>query len=213
MIIIRVIDRLLSRGSGTLNPSSRLLNNLTEVHRPGVKEYLYYFVQGLIISVALTFFFENMARGLVTDFFSTQMAGFVLIVVLAPIIEEYFKVYPLFSRHAETARSQIRLGFFSGLGFGISEFFVYVFLVGAPVSVRLPGLLFHAASTSIAASGFSKHQFLQFYAIAVILHAVNNFFAELGDIWFFGGLATVLLAYILAYREYSTAEDEYTIAP
>jgi hypothetical protein len=186
---------------------------MLEVHRPSAQEDLYYLVQGLIISVALTYFFENMARSLVVDFFSTRMAGFVLIVVLAPIIEEYFKVYPLFARHAETARSLIKLGFFTGLGFGISEFFVYVFFVGAPVAVRLPGLLFHAASTSIAASGFSKNEFPMFYAMAVVLHAVNNFFAELGDIWLFGGLATVLLAYILVYREYSTAEDEYTIPP
>ena len=186
---------------------------MMEVHKPDTREYLYYFVQGLVISVALTFFFESIARRVVSDFFSTHMAGFLLIVILAPIIEEYFKVYPLFNRHAETARSLIKLGFFSGLGFGVSEFFVYVFFAGAPVIVRLPGLLFHAASTSIAASGFYKNEFPKFYAIAVLLHAVNNFFAELGDIWLIGGLATLLLAYIIAYKEYSSAEDEYTIPP
>ncbi len=182
-----------------------------KVHRPSTGEYIYYFAQGLITSVALTFFFENIARRLVNDFFSTLLAGFVLIVILAPIIEEYFKVYPLFSRHPETARSLIKLGFVIGLGFGVSEFIVYVFLGGVPAVIRIPGLLFHAASASITASGISKNRFLQFYVIAVVLHAANNLFAELGEIWLIGGLATVLVAYILAYREYSSAEDEYTI--
>jgi len=184
-----------------------------EVHRPSTAEYLYYFSQGLVISVAMTFFFENLARQIVNDYFSTQMAGFILIVGAAPLIEEYFKIYPLFSRHAETARSLIKLGFFSGLGFGLAEFFVYVFLAGAPVVIRLPGLLFHAASTSITATGLSKNQFTQYYILAVVLHAINNFFAELGDLWFVGGLATVLLAYIISYRDYSAAEDYYTIDP
>jgi hypothetical protein len=186
---------------------------MIEVHKPSTGEYLYYFVQGLIISVGMTFLFENLARQVVNDFFSTRMAGFVLIVGAAPIIEEYFKIYPLFTRHAETARSLIKLGFFSGLGFGLAEFCIYVFLAGAPVTIRLPGLLFHAASTSITATGISKNQFTQYYVIAVVLHAVNNFFAELGDIWFIGGLATVLLAYIISYRDYAAAEDYYTIDP
>lgn len=184
-----------------------------EIHRPNIKEYLAYLIQGLITSVAITFFFENLARGLVTDFFSTQIAGFLLIVILAPVIEEYTKVYPLFRRHSETARSLIKLGFCSGLGFGISEFIVYVFFAGVPSYIRLPGLLFHAASTSITASGISKNQFLRFYAIAVILHSINNFFAELGEVWFIGGLGTVILTYIFAYRQLSSAEDEYTIDP
>ena len=184
-----------------------------EVHKPSNAEYLYYFAQGLVISVAMTFFFENLARQVVNDFFSTQMAGFMLLVVAAPLIEEYFKIYPLFNRHAETARSLIKLGFSSGLGFGLAEFFVYVFLGGAPVAIRIPGLLFHAASTSITATGLSKNQFSQYYIIAVVLHAMNNFFAELGNLWFVGGLATVLLAYIISYRDYSVAEDYYTIDP
>ena len=181
------------------------------VHRPNVREYFYYLLQGLVTSVALTYFFENIARRLVVDFFSTHLAGFVLIVILAPIIEEYFKVYPLFRRHAETARSLIKLGLMSGLGFGISEFIVYVFFAGVPFTIRIPGLLFHAASTSIIASGISKYRFLRFYIIAVILHSVNNFFAELGELWLIGGLITVFTTYILAYREYLSAEDEYTL--
>ena len=183
------------------------------VHKPNTREYLSYLTQGLVTSVILTFFFETLARDLVNEYFSTQMAGFVLVVVLAPIIEEYFKVYPLRNRHPETARSLIKLGYITGLGFGISEFIIYVYLANVPALIRLPGLFFHAASASITTTGITKNRFTQYYLVAVILHAINNFFAELGEIWLIGGLATMFLTYIIAYREYITAEDEYTINP
>ena len=92
------------------------------------------------------------------------------------------------------------LGFLTGLGFGIAEFFLYVFLFDAPFFLRIHPIFFHAASTSIVTYGISHRSTLKFYALAVALHFLNNLFASLGDLWFIGGVGATIAAYYLAYR-------------
>jgi len=53
----------------------------------------------------------------------TAFSVALLIVILAPFIEELAKVFPLFYRHGETERSLVTLGLLIGLGFGVAEFF------------------------------------------------------------------------------------------
>ena len=50
--------------------------------------------------------------------------------MIAPFIEELAKVFPLFYRHGETERSIVMLGILIGLGFGITEFVLYVAVLG-----------------------------------------------------------------------------------
>jgi len=119
------------------------------------------------------------------------------------------KAYPLFYRNGETERSIFTLGFLTGLGFGISEFFVYVFAQGVPIPIRLPGLIFHAASTSIVAYGIGTKQPIRFYLVAVVLHFVNNFTALFGALWLVGGLGAVLLAYLLAWYLYKRTSERF----
>ena len=76
--------------------------------------------------------------------------------IAAPFIEEFTKDYPLFYRHGESERSIFTLGFLVGLGFGVSEFFVYVLALGVLILIKVPGIFFHAASTSISAYGIAK---------------------------------------------------------
>ncbi len=63
---------------------------------------------------------------------------FCSIVLLAPFIEEFAKVGPLLYRHGENERSIMNLGIFTGLGFGITEFVLYPFVLGDPF---FPGFL------------------------------------------------------------------------
>jgi hypothetical protein len=106
------------------------------------------------------------ARALARDYVAVtipeDIGYFILVTVFAPRIEEFTKIFPLLNRYAETEKSIIKLGFLSGLGFGIAEFFVYVVYFSAPVSIRLPEMFFHAANTSLVASGVAKHKFLRY---------------------------------------------------
>lgn len=178
-------------------------HHLIAAHRPDSREKLFFFISGIIISVPLTLYI-----GSFTDAFcvATSIPLFYATIcttaIFTPLIEEFAKAYPLFYRHGETERSIFTLGFLTGLGFGISEFFVYVLVLGAPIPLRLSALLFHAASTSITAYGIAMKRPLPFYLAAVVLHFSNNFTALLGPIWLIGGIGAVLIAYFLSWSLY-----------
>ena len=106
------------------------------IHKPSNRELAFFFASGILVSIPFAAFFESL--------FPAGLSASFLIVVLAPFIEELAKVFPLFYRHGETERSIVTLGILMGLGFGIAEFFEYVFLIGVPPIARIPGIIFHA---------------------------------------------------------------------
>ena len=184
------------------------------IHRPDIREKLFFFSSGIIISVPLTFFLTSFSDYLCElTSISLIYASICATAIFTPLIEEFAKAYPLFYRHGETERSIFTLGFITGLGFGLSEFFVYVFSLGVPVPIRLPGLFFHAASTSIAAYGIATQRPIRFYLIAVVLHFVNNLTALFGLVWLIGGLGAVLLAYYLAWYLYQRTSERIIELP
>jgi RsiW-degrading membrane proteinase PrsW (M82 family) len=167
------------------------------IHNPDMKEKIFFLLSGIIISIPFTFFFETLAgslSGIVSKFYASLWAT----AIVAPIVEEFAKAYPLFYRHGETKRSIISLGFLVGLGFGIAEYFLYVFAYGADVFLRLPGVLFHAANCSIVAYGIATKRPFYFYIIAVFLHFANNFTSLFGSIWLITGAYSIVLTYILS---------------
>lgn len=143
------------------------------LHKPSLKEKLFFFSSGIIVSIPLASFFESVFASSI----SPTYASLFTIAVLAPIIEEFGKAFPLFYRHGETKKSIMTLGFLVGLGFGIVEFLEYVLILQVPFIVRLPGLFFHAASTSIIGYGIANKKPTAFYLIAVSLHFANNIIA------------------------------------
>ena len=126
--------------------------------------------------------------------------------ILTPLVEEFAKVYPLFYRHGETERSIFNLGFLVGFGFGITEFFLYTFLLGVPFYLRLFGILFHASSTSIAAYGTAKKRIIPFYLLAVALHFANNFIAVIGSLNYLLVIINVGTYYLSYYLYRGTSE-------
>lgn len=135
-------------------------------------------------------------------------------VMIAPFIEELAKVFPLFYRHGETERSIVLLGILTGLGFGITEFALYVAIIGVDPLVRLPGIVFHASSAAITAYGIAKKKPLPFYLIAVGLHVLNNFAAVVYADFFlaiFVQLLVVIVAYYLAWHFYHKAAKDKMI--
>jgi RsiW-degrading membrane proteinase PrsW (M82 family) len=155
------------------------------IHRPSYRELLFFLLSGAIVSVPLTLFVEgNLTNPLLTGLSAVDIT-FITVVVFAPFIEEFAKVFPLFYRHGETQRSIFNLALCVGLGFGIVEFITYVLVLGPQViPQRIPGLFFHPASTSIAAYGIATRKPLPYYLAAVSLHFLNNFFAVLAPVAF-----------------------------
>jgi RsiW-degrading membrane proteinase PrsW (M82 family) len=182
-----------------------------EVHEPDLREKLSFLSSGLITSVPISIFLEAVAKDYLKSVLPANIASFILITMMAPLIEEYAKVYPLFHRHAETERNIMNLAFLTGLGFGVSEFMVYVFGLGAPIVMRVPAVLFHATNASITAYGIAKDDTERFYLIAISLHFMNNFFAEFGMLWFIGGTLANLASYYIAWRLHQRASNQIIV--
>jgi RsiW-degrading membrane proteinase PrsW (M82 family) len=171
---------------------------LIPFHKPDAKEKIFFFLSGTIMSIPLTLFAETISAYFLNArpaFFYTEL---VLATIIAPLIEEFFKAYPLFYRHGETEKSILALGFYTGLGFGLIEFLLYTFVYDAPFVVRFFLIFFHAANTSILAYGIAKKKSVRFFFIAAMLHFLYNFSAYLGNSWFLVGLICVPLSVLTA---------------
>ena len=150
---------------------------MTHVHRPSLTEKLFFLISGIVVSVPVALFFEVYATTHLSNLFSELQTEILIIAILAPIIEEFAKAYPLFYRHGESQKSIFTLGFLVGLGFGITEFFEYVLILHVSPLVRLPGIFFHASTTSIIAYGIATKRAALFYLAAVLLHSSINLVA------------------------------------
>ena len=180
------------------------------LHKPSLKELTFFFISGIVVSVPFALFFEQLPTLVFVSPALQTTISLVTVVLLAPLVEELAKVFPLFYRHGETERSIVILGLLLGLGFGVSEFFLYVFVGGVPFIVRLPGIIFHASSATIAAYGIAKKNPLPYYLIVVLLHVANNFFTEVP---FVGvgvpiELLVLVVVYLLAWRFYHKTSEE-----
>jgi len=171
------------------------------LHKPDLREKLFFLTSGIITSVPLTLFvgtFTDSVCVMLPIFYATLCST----AIFTPFIEEFAKAYPLFYRHGETEKSIFALGFLVGLGFGVSEFLLFVIALRAPIYIRLPWIFFHAASTSIIAYGIATKRPTQFYLIAVVLHFLNNFSALFGPSWLIGGPAAITITYFLSWLLY-----------
>jgi len=171
------------------------------LHKPSQRELIFFFLSGILVSIPNALFFSN---------FYQFFPGAVAVILLAPFVEEFAKVLPLFYRHGESERSIVTLGALIGLGFGVSEFFLYVVIYDVPWYVRIPGVIFHASSASVTAYGVAKKKPLPYYLTSVFLHSLNNFFAVVAPVNFsvLAELLIVLTAFLLAWRLYHEASDQ-----
>ena len=171
------------------------------LHKPSLKELTFFFASGILVSIPFALFFSQ---------FYPLFPSALAVIILAPFVEELAKVFPLFYRHGETERSIVTLGILIGLGFGISEFVLYVFFLDVSFVARLSGVIFHASSAAITAYGIAKKNPLPYYLIAVVLHVANNLFAYTGDVTFgvLAELLVLIVVYLLAWRFYHQASKE-----
>jgi RsiW-degrading membrane proteinase PrsW (M82 family) len=183
------------------------------LHKPDIKEKLFFFISGLLVSVPFTIFFSEFSNSLCVAM-PLLFAQVCSVVIFAPFIEEVAKVFPLFYRHGETERSLLDLGILVGLGFGVTEFALYVFTLGAPFISRVSGVIFHASSTGITAYGIAKKKPVPFYLIAVAFHLTNNLFALFSDSFsflFIPGLIVLIATYLLAWYLYRRTSETIVV--
>ena len=179
------------------------------VHKPDIKEKIFFLGAGLLMSVPFTLFFADLSNVLCVAL-PLLFAQVCAIVIFTPFIEEVAKVFPLFYRHGETERSIVDLGILVGVGFGVTELAVYVFTLDQPFIGRIPGVIFHASSACIAAYGIAKKKPFQFYLIAVAVHLLNNLLALFSsDVPALFILALIILVgtYLLAWRLYRQTSE------
>jgi len=175
------------------------------LHKPSSRELAFFFASGILISTPFALYFEQF-----DSLLPSTLQFIVLGVVLAPFIEELAKVFPLFYRHGETERSIVTLGILIGLGFGIFEFFEYVFLLGVPLIDGIPHIIFHASTPAITSYGIAKKKPAPYYLLAVLIHAANNFFvAEAAlPIGLLAEWLVIIIVYLLAWNFYHKASKE-----
>jgi RsiW-degrading membrane proteinase PrsW (M82 family) len=183
------------------------------LHKPDIKEKIFFFLSGLLVSVPFTVFFSGFSDSLCVamPLLFSQVCS---LVIFAPFIEEVAKVFPLFYRHGETERSFLNLGILAGLGFGVTEFALYVFALNAPFISRVPGVIFHASSTCITAYGIAKKKPITFYLIAVAFHLANNLLALLSNSFSFlyiPALFVLVSTYFLAWYLYRRTSETIVV--
>lgn len=187
-------------------PESEAPQCIIPIHKPTLREYAFFFISGMVVSVPFAVFFQSLYP------VGSALSATILIVVIAPLVEELAKVFPLFYRHGETERTIVTLGLLLGLGFGIVEFFQYVFVVGAPPLARLPGIIFHSSSAVIASYGIAVKKPVPSYLVAVGLHFSNNFLSVYrGFFSYFIALLVLLSTYLLAWRYWNLSRKNVIV--
>lgn len=185
---------------------------VVQLHKPSINELLFFFVSGAILSVPWTFAVTSFADVLLTGL-STFNVLLISVAIFPPFIEEFSKVFPVFYRHGETQKSIMNLALCVGLGFGIVEFLIYVFVLGVSPFGRLPGLLFHPATASITAYGIATKRPIPFYLLAVGLHFANNFLAIFAPVAFPTSIVIVVAAVVIYRWLYGKAKEQFIEDP
>jgi RsiW-degrading membrane proteinase PrsW (M82 family) len=177
------------------------------LHEPSAREMLFFFLSGAIVSVPFAIVFESLAS-YVPASIPSPYNDVLTIAIIAPLVEELGKGYPLFYRHGENKKSLMNMGFLVGLGFGLTELLEYVLILKVPIIFRVPGLFFHAFMTSIFAYGIANKKPGTFYALAVLLHFGYNMIAIFDTSGVLFLTVFVLAAYIFAYLYQRTPQEQ-----
>ncbi|NYB28058.1 MAG: PrsW family intramembrane metalloprotease [Methanobacteriaceae archaeon] len=175
-------------------------------HRLSWREKIFFLLSGIVVSIPITLFLSALGQSFY-DFLPVIYTEVITIVLLAPFIEEFAKAYPLFYRYSLSERSLFILALLVGLGFGITEFFIYVFIYEVSFLIRLPGLFFHAASTSLVAFGIIRNQPIRYYFLAVFMHLAANLMAIFDQM--IPVMVVTFFTYFLSWIFYMKTTERY----
>jgi RsiW-degrading membrane proteinase PrsW (M82 family) len=180
------------------------------IHGLDLKKRSFFFLSGMIVSVPFVFYTKTMFNRLILTM-PLSYARLISTAIFTPFMEELAKAYPLMYRQGETERSIFLLGAIVGLGFGVAEALIYVFMLGAPMTIRLPGVLFHTFTAPITAYGIAKNRPLPTYLLAVALHFLNNLSAIYDLLWLIAGYPILITTFAIAWYLYGRSCDSKTV--
>ncbi len=177
------------------------------IHKPKPREMAFFFACGIIMSVSITLTITSVLEPSLR-LLQNPLPEVISLVIFAPFIEEFSKIFPLYYRHGETQRSILNLALMVGLAFGIVELLEYVLLLGTPVIYRLPGLFFHPSTAAISAYGIATKRPVRFYFLAVLLHFSANFLSIFNPLPLSLSVLVVGLAVFLAYTFFGRTKEK-----
>ncbi len=158
-------------------------------------------IAALIIELAATaILFGPIIREYEFLALNPSILSFIVIIILAPVIEESVKAIGVkrYSRYMWRPRNGLVFGAAVGLGFAATENFLYestAYLAeGAQAFVTLAVMrsfsstLMHASASSIAGYGIARNKtyggpWWPYLAIAVLMHVFFNLFASFGELF------------------------------
>jgi protease PrsW len=167
------------------------------------------FLGGAVIAVIAATVLEIAAAGILNsavvreyDLFvsNPSLITFIIIIGIAPIIEEFVKVMVVqrFSRYIWRPRNGLVFGAACGLGFAATENFLYegtaLFSSGFAAFLSLAvirsisSLLMHASATSISGYGVARAKsygdhWWPYLVVAIVMHSTFNMFASFGELF------------------------------
>jgi RsiW-degrading membrane proteinase PrsW (M82 family) len=171
-----------------------------------LKKKFFFFLSGMIVSIPFVFYTKTMFNRLILTM-PMPHARLISAAIFTPFLEELAKAYPLMYRQNETEKSIFHQGVIVGFGFGVVEALIYVFMLGAPITIRLPGILFHTLTAPITAYGIAKNRPILPYLLAVTLHFLNNLSAFFDLRWLITGYPILVTTFALAWYLYGRSCD------
>ncbi|WP_019176600.1 PrsW family intramembrane metalloprotease [Methanomassiliicoccus luminyensis] len=178
----------------------------TEIYqREPVLAMLGVFIYGAIVSVGLAVFLESIVIDLFSVVLSAGALSLFAAIVVAPIVEELTKATGVFAARGrlDEIENGLVYGAAVGLGFAASEnvlYFMDALNAGGDIFVftviarTLTSTMLHASASAIVGFGIAQAgartrwfgnptSWLPYYIIAVIIHALFNLLASVGDIY------------------------------
>ncbi len=198
------------------------------------KVFIWGAIFGVIIAALLSLAILNIIDSFVDRPYlfgweSEFFIGLLLVIVIAPFVEELAKGVGVFTAHDEITEAEDGLvyGASAGLGFAATENLLYGLLAyglsGLEVSLFLIALrsvssaFLHASASSVMGYGIARsivssgvHGAFPFYLLAVIMHATFNFIASIQDM-FEGEILGVSFAMIALFIAIAFAVAAITI--
>jgi len=187
----------------------RFILNPRAIHGLNLKKRSFFLLSGMIVCIPFVFYTKTMFNRLCFTM-PTSYARLISAAIFTPFMEELAKAYPLMYRQGEAERSIFLQGAIVGLGFGVAEALIYIFMLGAPMAIRLPGVLFHTLTAPITAYGIAKNRPLPPYLLAVTLHFLNNLSAILDLLWLITGYPILITTFTIAWYLYGRSCDSKT---
>jgi RsiW-degrading membrane proteinase PrsW (M82 family) len=194
-----------------MNKLRTILHNRTN-SRLSLTKASFYFLSGVFVSIPFTFYTKTIMNRLCI-MIPTFAARIFSTAIFTPFLEELAKAYPLMHRQGETERSIFLQGAIVGFGFGVAEALIYVFMLGTPMVIRLPGILFHTLTAPITAYGIARNRALPPYLLAVTLHFLNNLSAIYDLLWLTTGYPLLIITFTIAWYLNESSRNSKTHVP